>query len=74
VGPLLVPELSNSLILTTQPPPGLGQAPFPQEVIQFLKGVHLWEWDQEVEAGIAHQAFHQTLLVGLGRGAEATLK
>jgi hypothetical protein len=52
----------------------LGQTPFLEEVIEFLEGVHLRHWHQEVAPGITHQAFHQTLLMGLGGSAEAALK
>jgi hypothetical protein len=47
---------------------------FLETVIEFLKGVHLRHWHQEVAPGIAHQAFHQTLLMGLGGSTEAALK
>jgi hypothetical protein len=53
---------------------GLDQTPSLEEVIQFLEGVHLRHWYQEVAPGIAHQAFQQTLLMGLSRSAEAALK
>jgi hypothetical protein len=74
VRPFLFPPFSYSLTLTPQPPAGLGQTPSLEEVIEFLEGVHRRHWHQEVAPGIAHQAFHQTLLMGLSRSAEAALK
>jgi hypothetical protein len=53
---------------------GLGQAALLEEVVQFLEGVDLWDWHQEVAPSVAHQILDQTFLVGLPWSTEATLK
>jgi len=71
---LLIPQLAYCLCLTAQPSPDFRQAPSPQKVVEFLKGVHLRHGYQEVAAGVTHQVFYQTLFMSFPRIAETALK